>query len=285
MHVSTHPSSSAAKPTEYQELAADSAMLAAGVVKPGALTILDSAPGTSSGATKLTDTEDLEPSVLLQNLTDMLLCRAKQAGVKKLLSDTSTLREWQAAARPTNKQRDAMMKLGSDWHVPQKAHGKKRLPVQVAKNLEKEFIDAAQRLLENKTPFAMANPITNTSVSTDPFSSAAKPTEYQKLAADSAMLAAGVLKPVGISSDERGWRIKAQQAHMSRRGCDPEEETESQDAQALWPWSPPRLLGRAGDESKRPHVETLPEEHVRPEDVFNDEELVELRKWKASRGL
>jgi hypothetical protein len=56
MHVSTHPSSSAAKPTEYQNLAADSAMLAAGVVKPGALTILDSAPGTSSGATKLTDT-------------------------------------------------------------------------------------------------------------------------------------------------------------------------------------------------------------------------------------
>jgi hypothetical protein len=57
-----------------------------------------------------------------------------------------------------------MMKLGSDWHVPQKAHGKKRLPVQVAKNLEKEFIDAAQRLVENKTPFAMANLIINTSV-------------------------------------------------------------------------------------------------------------------------
>ena len=34
MHVSTHPSSSAAKPTEYQKLAADSAMLAAGVPKP-----------------------------------------------------------------------------------------------------------------------------------------------------------------------------------------------------------------------------------------------------------
>ena len=59
----------------------------------------------------------------------------------------------------------------------------------------------------------------------------------------------------------------------------------NQRPQALWPWSPPRLLGRAGDESERPHVETLPEEHLRPEDVLNYEELVELRKWKASRVL
>ena len=48
-----------------------------------------------------------------------------------------------------------MMKLGSDWHAPQKAHGKKRIPIEVAKNLEKEFIDTAQRLLENKTPFGV----------------------------------------------------------------------------------------------------------------------------------
>ena len=57
------------------------------------------------------------------------------------------------AARPTNKQRDDMTKLGSDWKVPQKSHGKKRDPGEVAKDLEKEFMETAQRLLENKTPF------------------------------------------------------------------------------------------------------------------------------------
>ncbi len=46
-----------------------------------------------------------------------------------------------------------MTKLGSDWHVPQKSHGKKRDPVEVAKDLEKEFINTTKRLLENRTPF------------------------------------------------------------------------------------------------------------------------------------
>ena len=45
------------------------------------------------------------------------------------------------------------MKLGSDWNVPQKSHGKKRDPDKVAKDLEKEFTDTAQRLFEHKTPF------------------------------------------------------------------------------------------------------------------------------------
>ena len=47
----------------------------------------------------------------VQNLTDMLSCLAKEAAVKKLLSNLATLREWQAVVRPTHKQRDAMMKL------------------------------------------------------------------------------------------------------------------------------------------------------------------------------
>ena len=41
-----------------------------------------------------------------------------------------------------------MTKLGSDWHVPQKIAGKKRKPEEVAKDLEKEFTDTAQRLLQ-----------------------------------------------------------------------------------------------------------------------------------------
>ena len=153
MSTSTRPSSSAAKPAERQKTDADTAMLAGGVTKPTAPTTIDNASELSSGVAKPTVTKDLEPSVLLQILTDMLSCRAQEAGVKKLLSDTAKLREWQTAAHPTHKQRDAMTKLGSDWHVPQKSHGKKRGPVEVAKDLEKEFINTAKRLLENRTPF------------------------------------------------------------------------------------------------------------------------------------
>ena len=130
-------------------------MLAGGVAKPTAPTTIDNAAEPSSGIDKPTGATDLEPSMLLKKLTDILSNRAHEAGVKKLLSDTTILREWQTAAHPTNNQRDQMMKLGSDWHVPQKAHGKKRFPGDVAKNLEKEFIDTAQRMLENKTPFGV----------------------------------------------------------------------------------------------------------------------------------
>ena len=56
------------------------------------------------------------------------------------------------AARPTNKQRDDMTKLGADWNVPQKSWARKN-PGEVAKDLEKKFMETAHRLLENKTPF------------------------------------------------------------------------------------------------------------------------------------
>jgi hypothetical protein len=101
MSTSTRPSSSAAKPTEYQKPAADTAMLAGGVAKPTALTTIDNASEPSSGVAKPTDAQDWEPSVLAKNMTDMLSCRAYEAGVKKLLSDTTKLRDregshWQA---------------------------------------------------------------------------------------------------------------------------------------------------------------------------------------------
>jgi hypothetical protein len=134
MSTSTRPSSSAEKPTESQKTAADTAMPAGGFAK-------------------LTVTNEQEPSMQLTNLINVLSCRAGQAGMKNLLSDTKKLREWQMAARPTHKQRDDMMKLGPAWNVPQKSHGKKRNPGEVAQDLEKEFMETAQRLLKNKTPF------------------------------------------------------------------------------------------------------------------------------------
>jgi hypothetical protein len=78
MSTSTRPSSSAAKPTEYQKPAADTAMLAGGVAKPTALTTIDNASEPSSGVAKPTDAQDWEPSVLAKNMTDMLSCRDRE---------------------------------------------------------------------------------------------------------------------------------------------------------------------------------------------------------------
>jgi hypothetical protein len=94
MSTSTRPSSSAAKPTEYQKPAADTAMLAGGVAKPTALTTIDNASEPSSGVAKPTDAEDWEPSVLANNMTDMLSCRAYEAGVARQREGS----QWQATS-------------------------------------------------------------------------------------------------------------------------------------------------------------------------------------------
>ena len=139
MSTSMRPSSSVAKPTQHQKFTST--------------TTIDTASEPSSGVDKPTDAENWTPSVRLKNLTDALSCRAHEATVKNLLSATTNLREWQTAVSPTHKQRDAMTKLGSDWHVPQKTCGKKRTPIEVAKGLEEQFIETAQRMLEKRTPF------------------------------------------------------------------------------------------------------------------------------------
>lgn len=107
---------------------------------------------------KPTDTQPSEALVTLQNMADVLSKRKSEANVKKLLADAAILQTWQTTVHPTHEQRDVMMKLGSDWHVPQKLRGKKRKPVHVAEDLEKEFIATAKRYLENKSLFGDRTP-------------------------------------------------------------------------------------------------------------------------------
>jgi len=131
----------------------------------------DTNTASSSGVAKSSEWTDsgslkslqMEPSMILKQLTDMLSHTSSKASVKKLLSDATILREWQLTSPPTHKQRDAMMKLGSHWHVPQKAHRKKRSPTEVAQDLEEKFIHTARQLTETKTIFT---------------SSASKPTQH-----------------------------------------------------------------------------------------------------------
>lgn len=94
-------------------------------------------------------------AVTLKDMTDILSTRRLEARCKKLLSEVGKLREWSDAAAPTHKQRDAMIKLGKDWHVPQRLHGKKRNPADVAKDLEQQFIAIARRLLVDNCPLTI----------------------------------------------------------------------------------------------------------------------------------
>jgi hypothetical protein len=151
-----------AKPNEVSS-AAKPTMLADGVAKPTtpptiATTLRQYAANVTHaeafGSTP-NDYDLIMPLAgnLLKRQTNLLSHRSQEATVKKLFADITKLREWQSAAHPTHQQRDAMTKLGLDWHVPQTAHGKRLPPHLVAWNLEKEFMHTAQRLLENKTPF------------------------------------------------------------------------------------------------------------------------------------
>ena len=89
-----------------------------------------------SGATQLkSKASSAEQSALLitheiklDNLSEIFAIRGKEAHVRKLLSDAATLRAWQSEAHPSNQERDAMTKLGSDWNVPQKKSRKEESP-------------------------------------------------------------------------------------------------------------------------------------------------------------
>ena len=160
----------------------------------------------SGGVAKHTDAAQLEPSMILKKLTAMLSHRSSEASVKKLLSDATILREWQLTTPPTHKQRDAMMKLGRHWHVPQKAHRKTRSPTEVAQDLEEKFIHTARQLTENKTIFTR---------------SAAKPTQHGDATRGAAKLTQdgdakrGAAKP--MQDDGHAKRVKTNSARFKMK--------------------------------------------------------------------
>lgn len=89
----------------------------------------------------------------LRDLERSLETRKNEPNVNKWLRDVSTLQAWRRDQRASNEMRDAMTKLGSQYHVKQKQQGKKRQPSDVAADLEREFKIIAKRLLERQTPF------------------------------------------------------------------------------------------------------------------------------------
>ena len=109
--------------------------------------------GNATSADKPAGSPEWGMDIQLTHLNELFADRSDETRVAKMLRDVATLRAWQSEKHPTNKVRDAMTKLSSDWDVPQKALGKKRVPAHIAQDLERKLLAAAQRLLEKSTPF------------------------------------------------------------------------------------------------------------------------------------
>ena len=63
----------------------------------------------------------------LHGVLPMLQKLEKEPLAQKLVQDIPTLQKLQETPKPSHEVRDAMMKLGSEWHVPQRVVGKKTL--------------------------------------------------------------------------------------------------------------------------------------------------------------
>ena len=108
----------------------------------------------ASSAEQPPTSPEYDPRMTIDSLNDIFAKRSEEAPVKRLLTDVATLRAWQSETPASHKTRDAMMKLGSVWNVPQKAAGKKRASQDVAADLEHEFLAFADRLWNRTTPFS-----------------------------------------------------------------------------------------------------------------------------------
>ena len=70
-----------------------------------------------------------------------------RTSAQQLLEDIPILEEWQRVPHPSNKVRDAMLKLGQHWNVQGKMKGKKRPAADVAKDLEERMLERGKELL------------------------------------------------------------------------------------------------------------------------------------------
>ena len=109
-----------------------------------------SAPGSSLELPASADTRsDVSPATpTLQDVLSRLQPQSSQPGAEKLspdeerlLQDIPVLQKWNDGG--TNKDRDAMLKLGKHYGVPQNAGGKKRPPATVAKELQEKMLKKA----------------------------------------------------------------------------------------------------------------------------------------------
>ena len=93
-------------------------------------------PAASASGTSLSGVAQPIASTLLDMMQKLNNLTSRDDSVQKLLQDMRILQQWKSMKKPSNKVRDAMIKLGSRWEVQRYEQGKKRQPAEVAKDLE-----------------------------------------------------------------------------------------------------------------------------------------------------
>ena len=118
-------------------------------------------PAASSAALSSAVAAECVSSPTLREMSSRLHSLPSQTSAQQLLEDIPILEEWQRAPHPSNKVRDAMVKLGQHWNVQGKTKGKKRPAADVAKDLEERMLERGKELLAG----SVAQPATQTSSS------------------------------------------------------------------------------------------------------------------------
>ena len=104
-------------------------------------------PQSSSGEKPEVPLPDGIEKATWAKILTMLRGIEKKPMTEQLLNDVPTLRQWQQAAKPTQKVRDAMMKLGSTYQVSRYIARKKRPPLEVARDLDERMRKKAREVL------------------------------------------------------------------------------------------------------------------------------------------
>ena len=90
---------------------------------------------SSSAAQPTTSDADILGKLTLLEVRARLSQQPLQESAQSLVNDIDILEQWRGREHPSNSVRDAMLKLGSQWHVRGKIQGRKRPPADVAKEL------------------------------------------------------------------------------------------------------------------------------------------------------
>ena len=111
---------------------------------------------------------DAASVLTLPDVLSMLERESLQADAQQLLQDGAVLQEWQRAGNPSNKLRDAMLKLGTFWDVPRKVAGKKRAPAEVAQEIEENMLKTAKTMLNGTVANGMTQSDSNRAEASTP---------------------------------------------------------------------------------------------------------------------
>ena len=133
--------SSAAKPASESPAASSTAC--ANVPADSSTSLAGSAAKPATDQQQALSMASESTTLTLADVFSKLEGNASNADAQQLLQDIPVLQEWKTATHPSNKVRDAMMKLASHWNVTQKAKGKKRTPCEVAKDMEDSMLKRA----------------------------------------------------------------------------------------------------------------------------------------------